>query len=467
MDNKAYKGRWFFFFLVASGVFLSTLDSSMVNVALPEIMRYFSASLNDVKLVVLVYLMVITVSLVFWGKIADRFGKGRVYVLGMGFFLTGALSCGASVSLNYLIVSRCFQALGASMMMSSGPALLKITSPREHLGKTLGLVGIATSCGLMIGPVVSGYILTHLSWRAIFWVSVLPGGIVLALSLLRLLPRLAEIEEKRKTNFDWTGGCLWSLLVGAYALMLNGIVTSALAICAWIVTVILLIVLFYRVEQRSDAPILPIIEVKKRYYWAGASTAALSFAGLFIVLITLPFYLDYVLQYPVNQIGMAMMALPVSLVIMAPCAGWLFDRTGSARIISTFGLLLSALALLLLMQLDSSTSFFSVAWRLTLLGAGQSIFLSPNSASVLSQVDEKYAGITSGILATARNFGMLTGTALAGAGFTFFYSKYTAGQTLQTFQSEMVSAFLKAQHDTLVVALFLLLTAVLISALRS
>lgn len=439
----------------------------MVNVALPEIMRYFVVSLNEVKLVVLVYLMVITVSLVFWGKIADRFGKGRVYVLGMVFFLIGALACSASVSLNDLILARCFQALGASMMMSSGPALLKITSPSEHLGRTLGLVGIATSCGLMIGPVVSGYILSHLGWRSIFLVSVVPGVAILALSLLYLLPGLAKLEEKKKAMFDWTGGCLWILLVGAYAVMLNGIVTSTMGILAWVAVVFILLVLFYRVEQRSKAPILPIIEVKKRYYWVGASTAALAFAALFIVLITLPFYLDYVLQYPVDRIGLVMMALPVSLVVMAPCAGWLFDRTGSARIISTFGLALSTFALLLLMQLDHSTSFTSVAWRLTLLGAGQSIFLSPNSASVLSQVDEKYAGITSGILATARNFGMLTGTALAGAGFTFFYSKFTAGQTLQVFQPEMLNAFLKAQHHTLAIALMLLLTAVVISALRS
>jgi EmrB/QacA subfamily drug resistance transporter len=467
METLLLKGRWLFFFLVASGVFLSTLDSSMVNVALPEIMRYFAVSLNEVKLVVVAYLVVVTVSLVFWGKIADRFGKGRIYVLGMGLFLSGAVACGLSTSLNYLILARCFQALGASIMMSSGPALLKLTCPPEHLGKTLGLVGIATSCGLMVGPVVSGYIMSHLSWRAIFMVSVLPGGIILLCSLLYLLPALELVEKKRKTLFDWTGGCLWTLLVGAYAVLLNGIVTSPLAIATWGVVVSILLVIFYQVEQRSYAPILPINEVKKRYYWAGASTAALSFASLFIVLITLPFYLDYVLHYPVDQIGLAMMTLPVSLVVVAPCAGWLFDRTGSARIISTFGLLVSTLALLSLMQLDSSTSFSSVAWRLTMLGAGQAIFLSPNSASVLSQVDEKYAGITSGILATARNFGMLTGTALAGAGFTFFYSRYTAGGTLQAFKPELLAAFLQAQQYTLAIALLLLVTGVIISALRN
>jgi MFS family permease len=161
-----------------------------------------------------------------------------------------------------------------------------------------------------------------------------------------------------------------------------------------------------------------------------------------------------------------MMALPVSLVVISPLSGWLYDRLGSARIISTTGLLLSAFAIFCLMQLDGTASFTAVFWRLAMLGAGQSIFLSPNSASVLSRVPDIYAGITSGILATARNFGMLTGTALAGTSFGISFNRFSGGFSLQDFGPQFVEPFLQAQHLSLALALLLLLIGCGISWLR-
>lgn len=189
MEQHSYNNRWVYFFLVASGILLSTMDSSMVNVALPGIMREFKASLYDVKFVVIVYLLVITCSLVFWGRFADLYGKGKVYLSGMLVFMIGAALCSQSTSLFMLVSARCIQALGASMMMSSGPAILRQTTPKEHLGKTLGLLGIATSFGLMSGPLVSGLILEHFSWRGVFLIS-LPVGILMCLIGRKFLIKL-------------------------------------------------------------------------------------------------------------------------------------------------------------------------------------------------------------------------------------------------------------------------------------
>ncbi|MEN8190493.1 MAG: MFS transporter, partial [Thermodesulfobacteriota bacterium] len=163
--------RWALFFMVAVGVFLSTMDSSMINVALPELMRTFHATLPQTEWVVIIYLLTITVTLLLWGNLADRFSRGKIYLYGMLGFALGSIGCAISPTLSVLILFRFFQALGASMMMSSGPALIKVVFPEKDLGMALGMVGIATSSGLMSGPVVSGFLLEMFSWRAIFLVT--------------------------------------------------------------------------------------------------------------------------------------------------------------------------------------------------------------------------------------------------------------------------------------------------------
>lgn len=466
MGENPHNKRWFYFLMVTGGVLLSTMDSSMVNVALPEIMRSFDIGLSEVKLVVLVYLMVVTVSLVFCGRLADQFGKGNVYLAGMLTFTGAAVACAVSSNFYYLIAYRAVQAVGASMMMSTGSAIIKLTTPREHLGKSLGLVGIATSCGLMSGPLVSGIILSLFSWRQIFWFSVPLAVTIVGLGSWYLLGDLRKLEERLDTDFDWKGGGLWIGAVAVYVLLVNGTSPSWLVNALMATLCTALLISFVTVERTAGSPIMPLALVGKRYYWTSVAAAAISFAALFIVLILLPFYLDYILRYPASRIGLAMMALPVSLVIVSPLSGWLYDRLGSARIISTTGLTLSAVAIFCLMQLDNTSSFVAVFWRLTLLGAGQSIFLSPNSASVLTRVPDTYAGITSGILATARNFGMLTGTALAGTSFGIFYSRFTGGLSLQDFTPQHVETFLQAQQLSLALALLLLVIGCFISWLR-
>jgi len=169
--------------MVMGGVFLSTMDSGMVNIALPTIMRSFSVGLAQTNLVVIVYLLTITATLVFWGKISDRYGKGNVYLSGVLIFCVGAISCSFSTGFERLLLSRFVQAIGASMMMSSGPAIIKAVFPVDKLGRSLGLVGIATASGLMSGPMVSGLLLTYFSWKAIFLVTV-PVAVIIFLLVL-------------------------------------------------------------------------------------------------------------------------------------------------------------------------------------------------------------------------------------------------------------------------------------------
>lgn len=196
-----------------TGVFLSTMDSGMVNVALPTIMRFFDLSLERAELVVTLYLLTITITLVFWGKLADRLGRGNIYLSGMAIFSIGAVACYLASGFGWLLLSRFIQALGASMMMSSGPAIIKTVFPADHLGRSLGLVGIATACGLLTGPFVSGLLLSSFSWRMIFLIHLPITVVAVILGGLFLIGQLNQKNNNKPQPFDWKGSCCWVAMV--------------------------------------------------------------------------------------------------------------------------------------------------------------------------------------------------------------------------------------------------------------
>lgn len=473
MDKKLATGQqgktpWLFLLMVMGGVFLSTMDSGMVNIALPTIMKSFSVGLEQTNLVLIVYLLTITATLVFWGKISDRYGKGNVYLLGVLIFCAGSASCAFSSSFERLLLSRFVQGLGASMMMSSGPAIIKAVFPADNLGRSLGLVGIATAAGLMSGPFVAGLLLSYFSWHSIFLVT-LPFSIIIFLSgRIFLLRRLAATPEEIEGEFDWQGSCCWALLVIVLIVLLNRLPypLNFADILGWPIFAALLL-LFIRVEKRGNNPIIPIALVRQNYYVIAVVTATLSFGGLFVVLVLIPFYLKYILQTPVDKIGLVIMALPVTLIIASPLSGILYDKIGG-RFLTTAGLFLCTLSLFSLSFLSVDSNLLTVAIILALLGAGQSVFLTPNSASVLSRVSDEYSGITAGILATARNFGMVVGTTMATVLFSFFLSYYGDGLKLEQYGDTVLhqTSFMLALKATFMIMSCVLLAGSVISFQR-
>ncbi|HSL40607.1 MAG TPA: MFS transporter [Desulforhopalus sp.] len=433
--------------LVMTGVLLSTMDSGMVNVALPTIMTAMAAGLDAAGLVVTVYLLTITATLVFWGRLADRFGRWATYRAGLLVFAVGAACCALSPGLNLLLFSRGIQGLGAAMMMATGPAIIRQAFPLGRLGRSIGMVGMATAGGLLTGPLVGGLLLAGFSWRAIF---LLPVPLCL---LAFLLGRLFHEDVDRHrvgeaAPFDWPGSCCWLLLVLLWVGTLQRLDSLATGTVFLLLLLFLTtLLLFLWLENRAVAPVLPLGLFARRYFSVAVGTAALSFAVLFAVLILIPFYLEYVLGQPVVVVGQVMMAVPVTLIFLAPWSGRLYDRIG-ARVLTSAGLAISALALGGLALLPTEGSLVRLVVLLALLGAGQSIFLTPNSASVLGRVDEQYLGVSAGILATARNFGMVSGAALALALFSFFLSSYGGGLSLSDFTAADRQVFLHALRAT-------------------
>lgn len=447
--SEVQRNDWWALLVVMGGVFLSTMDSGMVNIAVPTIMRHFDLAIEKSALVVTTYLLTVTISLVFWGRIGDRTGLSKVYLGGLLVFSLGAWFCYFTRDYNVLLFSRFIQGLGASMMMATGPAIIKTSFPVGKLGRNLGLVGIATACGLLTGPFVCGQLLTHYSWRSIFALLGILSCLIFCSGYFLLKPKESVKQSLLQTQFDWKGGLCWVVTVVLAINLLQRVQHSLLTLSA--VKLIFLTGLLYcfiRIEKTVSHPIVPLHLFKNRYYWVGVVTAALSFLSLFSVLVLLPFYLEYVLYFSSSQIGVTMMAVPATLIILAPLAGNLYDRIG-AKYLTSIGLFISCGALVGIAELSEMSSQLSIVALLSTLGAGQSIFLAPNSASVLSRVSDSQLGITAGILATARNFGMVVGATVATVLFSYFSLQFTEQPGVTQLHNIDIMIFVLAFGSTL------------------
>jgi len=455
-----------YFLMVATGVFLSTMDSSMVNIALPYIMESFSTTLSQVEWVVLVYLLTIAVSLLIWGKLSDHVGKGIVYLSGMLIFSSGSLLCSISPTLAVLVLFRFVQGLGASMMMATGPAIIRGVVPHRQLGSWLGALGIATSLGLLSGPLVGGFVLHSFNWRTLFLFNAPVSFIVFLFGWFFLAGTLPK-HTGPVLDFDWKGAILWAVGVVMLVLLTNlQLLTSIYGYGYIIVCAVFGIwaFLFLRCQRRSENPLVPVFLLKQKYYFIAMIAVLISFCVLFFVLILMPFFFKYVMGLSSDRIGYMMMAVPVTLFVVSPLAGRMFDRFG-ARFLTSGGMLITTGAVLLLASITETSSLIDIGWRLALLGCGQSVFLSPNTASVLSRVEFDETGVSAGMLATSRNLGMLLGVSLVGLIFSWLYGNATGGD-LGDFRPELLPQFLGAFRYSLYAAAFLAFTGSLISLIR-
>jgi MFS family permease len=362
-----------------------------------------------------------------------------------------------------LIILRAVEGLGAAMLMAAGPTIIREVFPNHQLGRGLGLVGIATSAGLMSGPLVGGLLITAFSWRAIFLACIPVGILMIAGGVWVMRNGQPQPVQTPARSFDWRGAALWALLIGSLVLYAHFLPLMSIGgRVAGGGGLAVLGLLFYYSETTRESNILPLHLFSKNYYHIGLITASLSFAVLFGILILMPFYLTHIKGLKASLVGTVMMAVPLTLFVVSPTAGMLYDRVGS-RYLTTIGLSICTVALLLLSTIDQATGLALIFFCLALLGMGQSMFLAPNTASLLSRIPEVDAGITSGLLATSRNLGMLAGAAFGTMIFAAWFGYFSAGEELSSFQPALSGPFISSLRWTLLCTAALSAVNVLIS----
>jgi EmrB/QacA subfamily drug resistance transporter len=422
MEGKPETGKteevnkWIVLAIVAIGVFMATLDTSIVNISLPTIARYFNVPLNGlVAWVVIAYLVVSAALLLTAGRLADMIGRKWVWVTGLIIFTISSALCGAAPSLELLIAARALQGLGSALTMAVSPSMLTAAfSPRER-GKALGINAVIVSLGVSSGPTLGGLITENFSWRWIFLVNIPLGVIGIAATLLFL----TEKSHQNPSKFDPVGAVLLALGLASLTLGLSfgqewG--WTSLPIIGLGLTMVVTLVGLVMVERRISNPVIALSLFQRRNFVSANVSQVLSFVGLFAVSFMLPFYFEQLRGFSTEESGLLLTPLPLTIAFIAPLSGSLADRIGT-RWLATAGLIIAGAGLILLAQINAQSSVWDIVWRLILIGAGQAIFQTPNNSALMGAAPRSLQGSAAGMLATGRVVGQSLSVALAGAIF--------------------------------------------------
>jgi EmrB/QacA subfamily drug resistance transporter len=442
--NPVSTNKWLVFSLVAVAVFMTTLDSSAVNVALPTIMKSSRVPLTTVQWVVIIYLLTISSLLLTFGRLSDV--KGRRWIYGRGFFIfsLGSLLCAVAPGAIWLIAARSLQGVGAAMLMSCSPALIVDIFPTAERGKTLGMLGTIVASGLTVGPALGGVILDFFTWRVIFYINI-PIGIISMILAARIL-RGGAGDITRQEAFDWPGTILMICCFCFFLLALTrshdwGFGSTRTLIFFIISSVSAAALIF--TEWRTPYPIFDPALMKIRLFILPTLSAAIMFMSLFTIIFLMPFYLMHPASFSVDRVGYIMVVPFIFHFFISPISGAISDRIGS-RLLCTLGMAVLSIALFSFSFIAAQASVFSIFWRLALAGIGIAIFLPPNSAVTLSAVPAERRGIASGTVATARNFGMVLGVAITGLIFNAMFRTLSGGSPLTIYRSELEPIFMTA-----------------------
>jgi EmrB/QacA subfamily drug resistance transporter len=417
--RQATAGRtWWVLLAVALGSMMSGLDSSISNTVLPVIATSLHADVAAAQWVVSIYLLVLSGLLLAFGRLGDLRGYRRTYLAGLGLFIASSAACAFANSVAALVLARGVQAIGAAMLAANSPAILTNAFPEQQRGQALGFQVTAVYIGLAIGPPLGGWLTAVFSWNAVFLVNVPLGGFALLLAVL-VIPHDRSATERGEA-FDFPGAATFALglvllIVGLNQAHLWGWTSALLAAC--VVCAALALIAFVRIELRARSPMLELHLFASRVFSASAVSATLNYMAVFAMTFLLPFYLIQARGLSPATAGLVLTAQPLVMALTAPFSGALSDRIG-ARIPSTVGMLVIALGLALLSRLSLDTSLATIAATLLLIGLGVGLFTSPNMSAAMGAAPRRQRGIASGVMATARNLGMVLGIGVAGAIFT-------------------------------------------------
>lgn len=447
-QRSDYSQKWITLAAVGMGVFLATVDGSIVNVALPTLVRTFDTQFALVQWVALAYMLTIATLILSMGRLGDMTGKKKIYLYGMITFTLGSAMCGLAPSIYWLIAARIFQGVGAAMMASLGAALITEAFPREERGKAMGMVGGIVSVGIIAGPAIGGILIDAISWHWIFFVN-LPVGAVGVCLVIRNVP---ETKPRPDQKFDFKGAVFLFISVLSFLLALtagqrlgfgNTFIISLFGI--WLI----FFLFFLFTELRLEQPMVDLKLFRNTLFSINLMTGFLAFVSSAGIVLLMPFYLENVLRYNPHQVGILLATVPLSAGFTSPLSGWLSDRWGT-RPMAALGLFVIFIGYFGLTTLSAETSAFGYILRFIPVGLGIGIFQSPNNSAIMGAAPKMQLGVVSGLLSITRTLGQTTGIATLGAFWAARTIYYTAIDNPPHSADHLRTAQVQALHDTII-----------------
>ncbi len=464
--------KWLILSAVLLGATMSALDVSIVNVTLPTLKTTFGVSMRVIEWVPIAYMLTLTVFLPLFGRLADLYGRSKLYNLGFVVFSIGSLMCGLSATASFMILSRVVQAVGAGLLQANSVAVVTHVFPANERGKAIGIQGAVQAAAMAAGPFFGGILITSEGWRSIFYVNI-PIGIIGTIAALLVLPR---DENGTKGSVDYAGAVLFASGLAGMLLALNEVVKygwESDRIITYFASGVVLLTLFVVVELRVKQPLIDLRLFKSSTFLIGNVSGILTHYALFAVIFFMPFYLERVRGCDVARTGALLTPLLLAMALAAPFAGHLSDRYG-ARLMTTAGMVVSAVACLGLLLLGKSAPILSLEATFVLMGLGMGMFIPSNNSAIMNAAPAEKLGVAGGLLNMTRSMGLIFGVNISGMLFTTLEHRYLAQRGFRharlIFSNARIPLPLKADafmHGLVVVILVVFGVNILVAALSA
>ena len=413
INEKAYRRRWAILVVLCVSLLIIVLDNSILNVAIPTLIRELNASNSQVQWMVDSYTLVFAGLLLTMGAMGDRYGRRGALQMGYVLFGLGSLASAFASSADQLIATRAFMGIGGALIMPATLSIITNVFPPQERGKAIGVWAGTAGIGVALGPLTGGFLLAHFYWGSIFLVNI-PIVVVGLIAGFLLIP---TSKDPSAPKLDPVGAALSvaALTAIVYALieapdrgwtapLTLGILGAGLVLGA----------VFVWWEQRSDHPMLDVSFFRNPRFSAANAAITLTFFAMFGSIFLLTQYLQFTLGYTPLESGVRMLPYAGTMMVIAPLSSKVVERFGSKRTIAT-GLGLATVALVLMGSLSVTTEYIDIAWRFVILAAGMALVMAPATDSVMGSVPLAKAGVGSAVNDTTRQVGGALGVAIIGS----------------------------------------------------
>lgn len=439
---------------VCVGYLIAPMGMAAVNVAIPTLAADLQANAIKVGWLPTLYILANVAFMLPFGKLADNYGRKRVYVLGLLVNAIAAAMCAIGTHIDWILFWRFVQGAAGAMIFSTGVAIVTSVTPPHKRGAALGIIAACVYVGLTLAPAVGGWLTEWLGWQAVFYFQI---PLVLALLVFIKLKLHGEWKNQQHSRFDWIGSAIF--ITFAFTLVYGLSKLPSLLGFFLLAISVLSLAGFILHQSRDKQPLIRVQMFKEsKVFSLSLSTSFLMYGSNFAIIFLLSLYLQYIKGFSPSQAGQILLLQALCMAIVAPMAGKLSDRF-EPRIVATLGCIIVAIGFAFLNQIDTETSATYISGSLGLVGLGFGLFSTPNNNAIMSAVKEQEVGVASATMNLSRTIGNLVGMSLVNLMMHYYIGDATLNaQTNPQLMSTISLA--------LMMSLSFVVTASFISALR-
>jgi len=406
--------KWWTLAAMCFALFMIMLDNTVVNVALPSIQRDLKTTPENLEWTINAYFLSFAALILLGGKLGDRFGRKKIFLVGLAIFTLSSAACALSTTDTQLIAARVAQGVGAALLNPLSLSIIVSAFPRNQVPTAIGIWAGISGLGLAVGPLLGGFLVAHVSWSAVFWINV-PIGVLAAAATLWAV---SESRDPKARGFDVVGTIL--ITVGLFSLVWALIRTNShswmsVQTIGFLAVAAACLVAFVIWEDRQADPMIPLEFFRKKAFDVAVVSISLVGFAMFGIIYFLTLYLQNVRGYSALESGVRTLPMTLMVILIAPIAGRLSGRIGP-RPLMVGGMLVMSLGLASLTRLSIDASYWTVIFpSFIFVGAGVSMTMPTTTGVAMGSVDPARAGIASGVVNSARQVGGALGVAVLGA----------------------------------------------------